>query len=355
MIKDIDRYTSHINIEEIGIEGQKKIKKGSVVIIGIGALGSVALQYLTAAGVGSIGIVDGDIIELSNLTRQTIYSEMDVGMSKVAVSKNRMMALNNDVKITPYNTYIDPKNGYDIIKNYDIIIDGTDNSKSKNIINKLSVSLRKPLIFASVNNFNAMISTFWHGHGPCYHCIFGEKNQDYKGCDEGVLAPSASIAGSLQALEAIKIITGSNNLLIGKLLLFNGTNYHMNIISIRKNPACNVCSKSGNNNISKIDYGNYFITCKMLSEWKKIDSNNIIIYDVRDKYSYSMSHIENAINVSAEEVMSGNAMVDRSKNVIIYCHNGMKSGFIAYLLREKGYSNVYSLENGFKEWKKSEL
>ncbi|MEN3039383.1 MAG: molybdopterin-synthase adenylyltransferase MoeB, partial [Candidatus Kryptonium sp.] len=241
------RYGRHLIMPEVGLNGQKKLKASSVLIVGAGGLGSPLAFYLTAAGVGRIGIVDFDVVDLSNLQRQIIHTTKDVGRSKLESAKEKLEALNPNVEIETYNTRLTSDNAFQIIKDYDIIIDGTDNFPTRYLVNDACVILKKPNVYGSIFRFEGQASVFYSVAGPCYRCLYQEPPPPglVPSCAEGgVLGVLPGIIGTIQALEAIKLILGVGEPLIGKLLLFDALKMKFRELKLRKNPQCPICGEN---------------------------------------------------------------------------------------------------------------
>ena len=242
--EQLERYSRHIILQEVGVKGQKKLLNASVLIIGAGGLGAPAALYLAAAGVGTIGIVDADEVDLSNLQRQVIHTTNDVGKAKVKSAAETMEAINPDVTVKTYRTFVDSTNIMDLIKDYDFIIDGTDNFPAKFLINDACVMAEKPFSHAGIIRFKGQLMTYVPGEGPCYRCVF--KNPPPKDavptCKQaGVIGAMGGVIGSLQAMEAIKYIIGKGNLLTGKLLTYDALKMEFHTIKLPKDDHCAVC------------------------------------------------------------------------------------------------------------------
>ena len=242
--EQLERYSRHIILQEVGVKGQKKLLNASVLIIGAGGLGAPAALYLAAAGVGTIGIVDADEVDLSNLQRQVIHTTNDVGKAKVKSAAETMEAINPDVTVKTYRTFVDSSNIMDLIKDYDFIIDGTDNFPAKFLINDACVMAEKPFSHAGIIRFKGQLMTYVPGEGPCYRCVF--KNPPPKDavptCQQaGVIGAMGGVIGSLQAMEAIKYIIGKGDLLTGKLLTYDALKMEFHTIKLPKDDHCAVC------------------------------------------------------------------------------------------------------------------
>ncbi len=349
------RYLRQIILPEIGIDGQEKINNSKVLCIGLGGLGSSAVIHLASSGVGTIGIVDYDVVDISNLNRQIIFNIDNIGKKKAYVASLFLKSINPDISVIPYDFKLDHKNIEDLFNNYDVIIDATDNLKSKFLINDYAVKLNKPMIYSSLFNFEGHLSVFYSKKGPCYRCIYKEEISYVPNCSEyGVLGPIAGIMGTWQALEAIKFILSfpyfdksKFNSLISKLLIFNFKNLSFNLIDLKKSINCfckdyiNKLDVNLNHNNSKID--NYYI---YLSDIDKI--SNFKLIDIRDDLSYLSKFTKNheVIKTSFFDLISLNFINKLSNKdclYIIYCEYGIRSKLACNFLRLKGINNVFYL------------
>lgn len=254
--EQLERYSRHIILKEVGAKGQKKLLNGKVLIIGAGGLGAPAAMYLAAAGVGTIGITDADEVDLSNLQRQIIHTTNDIGKAKVQSAKETMEAINPDVKVVTYREFVDSTNIMDMIKEYDFIIDGTDNFPAKFLINDACVMAEKPFSHAGIIRFQGQLMTYVPGQGPCYRCVFQDPppKDAVPTCKQaGVIGAMGGVIGSLQAMEAVKYLIGKGELLTGKLLTYNALKMEFRTIKLPQNKHCAVCGE--NPSITKlIDY-----------------------------------------------------------------------------------------------------
>jgi|TARA_B100001964_G_C14191978_1_gene581512 adenylyltransferase/sulfurtransferase len=245
--QEFNRYVRHLNLQEVGIKGQEKIKRGKVLIIGVGGLGSPAALYLAAAGVGIIGIIDFDNVEETNLQRQIIYSTKNLGARKTESAKKVINDLNPDVKVETHNEKLNSENALEIIKKYDVVIDGSDNFSTKYLINDACVLLNKPNVYGSATGFDGHASVFNYKNGPCYRCLFPEppKPGSVLSCVEaGVLGALLGVIGTIQATEALKIILGKGNILSGRFLVYNALNMQFKELKLSKNKNCVVCGEN---------------------------------------------------------------------------------------------------------------
>jgi len=246
--EQLERYSRHIILKEVGVKGQKKLLNSKVLIIGAGGLGAPAALYLAAAGVGTIGIVDADAVDLSNLQRQIIHSTKDIGKAKVESAKETIEDINTDVKVNTYKMFVDSSNILDVIKDYDFVLDGTDNFPAKFLINDACVLAKKPFCHAGIIRFQGQLMTYIPDQGPCYRCVFKDMppKDAIPTCKEaGVVGAMAGVIGCLQAMEAIKFIIGKGELLNGKLLTYDALSGEFRKIKIPRDPHCNICSPDG--------------------------------------------------------------------------------------------------------------
>lgn len=358
---DFIRYSRHLIIPEIGIEGQNKISNSSVLVVGAGGLGSPALLYLASAGVGRIGIVDFDFVDKSNLQRQVIYDEKDIGKNKAVVAKEKLEDLNSSIKVIAYTEKLDSKNALEIIGPYDVVIDGTDNFPTRYLINDACSILSKPFVYGSIFRFDGQVSFFNPVSGPCYRCIFPRPPpvEEVPGCAEGgVLGALPGIIGSIQALEAIKYIVGKGESLLGKLLTVNTFDMSFMTLEIRKDPDCNYCGERRKVK-GLIDYEMF---CGIKNEkedfvispaelYQRIKSGEKIrIIDVRERYETQIYTIDGSENIPFTELIKNLNTFNPNEQIIVYCHTGMKGAKAARLLRSLGFRKVLNLSGGALGW-----
>jgi len=359
------RYGRHLIMPEVGLKGQKKLKSASVLIVGAGGLGSPLAFYLTAAGVGRIGIVDFDVVDLSNLQRQIIHTTKDVGRSKLESAKEKLEALNPNVKIETYETRLTSENALEIIKDYDIIIDGTDNFPTRYLVNDACVLLKKPNVYGSIFRFEGQASVFYAEFGPCYRCLYQEPPPPglVPSCAEGgVLGVLPGIIGTIQALEAIKLILGVGEPLIGKLLLFDALKMKFREVKLRKNPQCPIC---GENPTIK-DLIDYEAFCGVMPEQilhetgleitaeelkaKLENGEDIILIDVREPHEYEINRIQGSILIPLSRLAEEVNKLDQTREVVLYCKMGGRSARAVQFLRELGFTRVKNLAGGIDAW-----
>jgi len=343
------RYARHLILPEIGVEGQQKLKQAKVLVIGAGGLGCPVLQYLTAAGVGTIGIVDFDKVEESNLQRQILYSAGDIGKYKVDVAKEKLSKQNPFINIISYRLRIASENALDIIFGYDIVVDGSDNFATRYLINDACVILNKPLVFGSIFKFQGQLSVFNYKGGPTYRCLYPEPPVDGEilNCAEiGVIGVLPGIVGALQANEAIKIITEVGEVLNEKLLTFDSLTVQFNTFDIVADPE--------NKKIKKlIDYELFCgsvkeITAEELKQKIKLKENFQLI-DVREPAEYQIKNIGGML-IPLGELANNFDKINSEKEIIVHCAGGVRSKKAARVLIEQGFKKVYSLKNGLLDF-----
>jgi len=363
---EILRYSRHLLIPEVGLEGQRKLKKSSALIIGTGGLGSPVSLYLAAAGIGRIGLVDYDTVDSSNLQRQIIHGTSTVGKLKVDSAKARLLDLNPGIQVDVYNEPYTSENAMRIAKDYDIILDGTDNFPTRYLTNDVAVFLGKPNVYSSIFRFDGQVSVFYAKEGPCYRCLFPEPPPPglVPSCAEGgVLGVLPGTIGTLQATEALKVLLGIGEPLIGKLLLYNALDMSFDFVKLKKNPNCRVCGP--NADIKElIDYeefcgvpshdhedagvSSHDITVKELSE--RVKTNHLKLLDVREPHELEISKLPNAINIPLGQLAGRLAELDSAEDMVIFCKSGSRSMRGLELLASAGFKKVKNLKGGINAW-----
>lgn len=371
--KEIERYSRHLVIPEVGLEGQQKLKSAKVLMIGAGGLGSPLSMYLTAAGIGKLGIVDFDKVSFSNLQRQVIYTTEDVGKSKALLARERMNAVNPNVEIEIHDTKLTKDNAPGIIKDYDIVADGSDNFATRYLVNDACVLLGKPFVYASILRFEGQVSFFDPKTGPCYRCLYPEppSKGEIPSCEEGgVIGAVAGIIGSIQANEVIKYIIGKGELLSGRLLLLDALKMKFKEIKFEKNPDCPACSENPLitelmdyeefcNNKSNTKTNNTNMTANTDREIsvedfkKKSDSGEkFFLLDVREPFETEIASIGGHL-IPLNELTDrlGELPPDKNEEIIVYCRTGARSrNAMVFLMEEGGYTNVKNLIGGIHAW-----
>lgn len=343
--EEIKRYSRHLILSEIGEAGQRKLKSAKVLVVGAGGLGCPVLQYLAAAGVGTIGIVDFDVVEESNLQRQVLYTAEDAGKQKAIVAKTKLAAQNPHIVLHSHAVALDSGNALELFSAYDIIVDGSDNFATRYLVNDACVILKKPLVFASIFKFEGQVSVFNYNNGPTYRCLYPEPPApgDVPNCSEiGVIGVLPGIAGTLQANEVIKLITGIGELLSGKLLSFDALSMQFNIFRVK--------AVAANQAISKlIDYEAFCRVVKEISaaelKQKLNASTDLQLVDVREPSEYNSKNIGGLL-IPIGTLEQNLHRLDREKEIVVHCASGVRSRKAAELLMKSGFEKVYSLKNG---------
>lgn len=370
--EEIERYSRHLVIPEVGITGQEKLKNAKVLLIGAGGLGSPVGMYLAAAGVGKIGVVDFDTVSYSNLQRQVIYNTDDVGKLKSETAKEKLKSINPYVEVKTYDVKLTKENALEIIKDYDIVADGSDNFATRYLVNDACVLLGKPNVYASILRFEGQVSVFDSISGPCYRCLYPEPPApgEIPSCEEGgVLGVLPGIIGSIQANEVIKYIIGKGELLTGRLLMLDALKMKFREFKFEKNPDCPVCGENPlitelidydlfcgvkstnkkNNNMS--EHTQWEITVEELKE-KMDKGENFFLLDVREAFERDIATL-GGTNISIKVLPEKFKEIESHKDeeVIVYCRSGSRSHFATEFLRdEAGFKNVKNLIGGVLAW-----
>ena len=345
--KEKQRYLRHILLKEIGEAGQLKLKQAKVLVIGAGGLGCPALQYLTAAGVGKIGIIDDDLVDSSNLQRQILFSEKNVGEQKVSAAKNRLQEMNSSIEVIAYNERLSAGNALDLFAGYDIIVEGSDNFTTKYLANDAAVLTEKPLVFGSIFKFDGQVSVFNYQKGPTYRCLFPEPGfaEEMPSCSEvGVLGILPGIIGNLQANEVLKMILGIGNVLSGKLLLFDALEMQTQILPFSKNPDVVVAG------LKEIDLSCGTGVPEPLSyEQYKSAPENYSLLDVRTAEERAISNI-GGLHIPLVELQKRYSELTSDENLLVYCASGKRSSKAISALQEFfPDKSFYNLEGGLKK------
>ena len=342
---------------EIGVEGQQKLKNAKVLVIGAGGLGCPVLQYIVAAGVGTVGIVDDDVVDESNLQRQILFSTEDIGKSKAEIAAKKLKLQNSNVKFITYCTRLTSVNALEIFKGYDLIIDGSDNFPTRYLVNDACVMLDKPLVFGSIFKFEGQVSVFNYKNGPTYRCLFPQppNASESPNCSEvGVLGVLPGMIGTMMANEALKIILGMGKILSGRLFVMNALNFQTQVIAFKKNPQnskitslidyeqfCNSSSTS-ENKIKEIS----------VNELKNLISSKMDfqLIDVREPSEYATLNMKGE-NIPLSTIENNIEKISRTKQVVIHCKSGGRSRNAIELLEKKyGFKNLYNLSGGIDAW-----
>ena len=343
------RYSRHIILPEIGLEGQQKLKRAKVLVIGAGGLGCPVLQYLTAAGVGIIGIVDFDRVDESNLQRQVLYSTEDIGKYKADIAKEKLSKQNPYINLTSHVIHLTSVNAIDIISQYDIVVDGSDNFATRYLVNDACVILNKVLVFGSIFKFDGQVSVFNYKGGTTYRCLYPDPPAagEVPNCAEtGVIGVLPGIVGTLMANEVIKLITNVGEVLSGKLLTVDALTMQFNTFTITANPA--------NKNIKKlIDYDIFCGTIQEISaaelKEKIKRKEDFQLVDVREQSEYEIKNI-GGILIPLKELGNSLTKLNKEKEIIVHCASGARSKKALAILKEHGFTKVYTLKNGLLDF-----
>jgi adenylyltransferase/sulfurtransferase len=363
---EILRYSRHLIMPEVGMEGQLKLKQAKVLCIGTGGLGAPLGLYLAAAGVGRIGIVDFDVVDSTNLQRQVLFSTSDVGRPKIQAAADRLHGINPDITIDAYETTLTSDNALELFKDYDIIIDGTDNFPTRYLVNDACVLLGTPNVYGSIFRFDGQITIFGYPGGPCYRCLYPEPPPPglVPSCAEGgVLGVLPGIVGTIQAAETLKLILGAGDPLVGRLLLFDALAMKFRELKLRKNPECPVCGEHPT--VTKlIDYVQFCgirgeeapttvtnipeITPRDLKE--RLDrGDDLYILDVREPHEYQICNLGGHL-IPLGELSQRAAELDSSKEIVAHCRSGKRSAEAVDFLRKAGFKKIWNLKGGILAW-----
>jgi len=367
--EEIQRYSRHLIMPEVGLTGQKKLKAASILLIGTGGLGSPLAMYLAAAGVGRIGLVDYDVVDFNNLQRQVIHGTSSVGKLKVESAKARILDINPDIQVDVYNEPFTSANAMHIAEPYDILIDGTDNFPTRYLVNDVCVLLGKPNVYGSIFRFEGQASVFYAKEGPCYRCLFPEPPPPglVPSCAEGgVLGILPGTIGTIQATEAIKLILGIGSSLIGRLLLYDALTMNFEEVRLRKNKNCLICSETptvtelidyeefcgmpGHDREEETSAGQgWDITVQELKS--KLDAGERLrIVDVREPHEWEIAHIEGADLIPLGELAARMHELDSAENIVLHCKTGPRSTRALELLRGAGFRKLKNLKGGINAW-----
>ncbi len=363
--EEILRYSRHLIMPEVGMEGQLKLKAASVLLVGTGGLGAPLAMYLTAAGVGRIGLVDFDVVDHTNLHRQIIHGTSDVGRPKIDSAMDTMREINPNVQIDRHEVALTSENALEIIAGYDLVVDGTDNFPTRYLVNDACVLLGKPNVYGSIFRFEGQATVFAYEGGPCYRCLYAEPPPPglVPSCAEGgVLGILPGIIGLIQATEAVKLILKTGEPLVGRLLLYDALAMRFRELKLRRNPECPVCGDHPT--ITElIDYQEFCgvsvneptpVTTgetNVLELKKKLDrKDNFTLLDVREPHEVQIGRIPRSILIPLGDLEKRSGELDRSAEIIVHCKSGGRSSKAVEYLRKSGFSNVSNLTGGILAW-----
>ncbi len=365
------RYSRHLIMPEVGVEGQEKLVESKILLIGAGGLGSPNALYLAAAGVGTLGLVDFDVVDHTNLHRQVIHGTNDVGKLKVESARETINDINPNVKVVTYNMNLRRDTAMDVMKDYDIIIDGTDNFQTRYLTNDACVFMKKPNVYASIFRFDGQATVFdpRRNDSPCYRCLYPEPPPpgEVPSCAEGgVLGILPGLVGLIQATEAIKLIIGKGEPLVGRLLLFNALDMTFDTVRIKRNPNCPVCGDHptinelidydqfcgigrGNEETAKAQNGVAEISVKELSEKLK-RKDRFTLVDVREPHEYQIAHIPGSHLIPLGEVADRARELDTADEIVVHCKSGMRSAKAIKVLQQLGFKKLRNVKGGILAW-----
>ena len=364
---EIQRYSRHLILPDVGVEGQQKLKAARVLVVGAGGLGSPVALYLAAAGVGTLGVVDFDVVDVSNLQRQILHGTKDVGRSKLESARARLHDVNPHVRVETYETRLTSANALEIIGGYDIVVDGTDNFATRYLTNDACVLLGKPNVYGSIFRFEGQASVFGMADGPCYRCLFPEPPPpgSVPSCAEGgVFGVLPGIVGTIQATETIKLILGIGETLAGRLLLIDAQSMQFRAMTLRKDPACPVC---GTRTITAlIDYDEFCgspgadamddiddvleITPRELAARLSGGDDSFDLIDVREPYEWAIARIDGARLIPLGQVPKSLSSLDKTREIVVMCRSGVRSADAVRFMQSQGFARVRNLAGGILRW-----
>jgi adenylyltransferase/sulfurtransferase len=355
---DLSRYSRQIVLSEIGEAGQEKLASSKILIVGAGGLGCPALLYLAAAGVGNIGIIDFDNVEITNLQRQILFHDDQQGINKAIAASENIKSLNPEINVTPYDEELTDENVLGIFEQYDVIIDGTDSFSAKFLINDAAVKSGKPVIYGSILGFEGQASVFYAAKGPCYRCLYPAPPASHvPNCAEaGIIGAVAGMVGSVQAMEAIKIITGENSFspLIGKLWITNIKTMESSVLEIPKNKDCPVCSKSLDTICLEYEKQKCSLSLEEIDVLSARKLKDVLFIDVRESNEWNEGHIEGALHMPLSELKENKGIdVPSNRQCIIYCGSGIRSMKALQIFIDNGIGNAKSMTGGYTAWCKA--
>ena len=370
-VDEVRRYSRHLIIPDVAMAGQQRLMNARVLCVGAGGLGSPALMYLAAAGVGTLGIVEFDTVDESNLQRQIIHGQSDIGKSKALSAKEKISEINPNVNVIIHEIRLDTDNVMDIFAQYDLIVDGTDNFATRYLVNDACVLLKKPYVWGSIYRFDGQASVFWAEYGPCYRCLYPEPPPPgmVPSCAEGgVLGVLCASIGSIQTTEAIKLITGIGEPLIGQLMIYDALEMSYRKIKVRKDPKCPLCSEKPSQTSLLPDYEAF---CGVLSDAaevavkdstisvselkNKIDGKeNFLLIDVREPSEFEIVRIPGSVLIPKQGFLDGSALagLPQDKPIILHCKSGVRSAECLAILKSAGFADAKHVSGGVVAWAK---
>ena len=365
--EELLRYGRHLLLPEVGLGGQRKLKGASVLLVGAGGLGSPLALYLAAAGVGRIGIVDFDVVDASNLQRQVLHGTASVGRPKLESARARIAEINPNVKVETFETRIASENAMEILKPYDVVVDGTDNFPTRYLVNDACVLLSKPNVYGSIYRFEGQASVFDARVGPCYRCLYPEPPPPglVPSCAEGgVLGVLPGVIGTIQALETLKLILGVGETLVGRLLIFDALSLQFRELALRKDPLCPICSAhptqtglidyeafcglGGHEEATRAESGLEIGAAELAERLGR--GEDVVLIDVREPHEFEIARIEGARLMPLNQVPERVSELDSAREIVLHCHHGVRSLRALEFLRQSGFRKLKSLRGGIDAW-----
>jgi adenylyltransferase/sulfurtransferase len=364
--QEIRRYSRHLIIPDVAMDGQKRLKNAKVLCVGAGGLGSPALMYLAAAGVGTLGVIDFDVVDESNLQRQVIHGQSDIGRSKAESARDSVQEINPLIDVVLHEERLDSSNAMRIFAPYDLIVDGTDNFATRYLVNDACVLLGKPYVWGSIYRFDGQASVFWAEHGPCYRCLYPEPPPPgmVPSCAEGgVLGVLCASIGSIQVTEAIKVLTGIGDPLVGRLMIYDALEMTYRAVKVRKDPECPLCGK--NPTVTElIDYEQFCGTVSdeaqlaaagatlTAAELKAMQDRgeDFLLVDVREPAEWEIVRIPGAVLIPKGDLPGRLSELPQNKPVVMYCKTGIRSAETLALLKNAGFKDAMHLQGGVTAW-----
>jgi adenylyltransferase/sulfurtransferase len=367
-VNEVKRYSRHLIIPDVGMTGQKRLKNAKVLCVGAGGLGSPALLYLAAAGVGTLGVIDFDVVDESNLQRQIIHGQSDIGRPKALSARDSIKEVNPYVDVVVHEEALTNDNVMDIFSQYDLIVDGTDNFATRYMVNDAAVLLHKPYVWGSIFRFDGQASVFWADYGPCYRCLYPEPPPPgmVPSCAEGgVLGVLCASIGSIQVTEAIKLLTGIGEPLVGRLMIYDALEMNYRTLNIKKDPDCVICGK--NPTITElIDYDNFCGVVSADAQQAAAGStitaadlkgmldreDKIYLVDVREPNEYEIVSIPGAVLIPKDQILSGAALeaLPQDRQIVLHCKSGARSAECLAALKNAGFSDAVHVGGGILSW-----
>lgn len=370
-VGEVRRYSRHLIIPEVGMSGQKRLKAARVLCVGAGGLGSPALMYLAAAGVGTLGIVEFDTVDESNLQRQVIHGQSDIGRSKAESAREAVNEINPNIEVVIHEVRLDVSNVMEIFAQYDLIIDGTDNFATRYLVNDACVLLNKPYVWGSIYRFDGQASVFWSEHGPCYRCLYPEPPPPgmVPSCAEGgVLGVLCASIGSIQVTEAIKLLTGIGEPLVGRLMIYDALEMSYRTIKVRKDPQCPICGPNATQTALLPDYEafcgtistqamtaaqNSTISVRELKEMMDSDADFLLI-DVREPNEFEIIRIPGSVLIPKQQILDGSALASlpQTRQIVLHCKSGARSAECLAVIKAAGFADAVHVGGGVLAWQR---